>query len=257
MDKGYAHPLYSLDLAPHAALPEDEPRYAILLPEGRLVVRAELRRRAQSHGVLAVDRLVGTALAYQRLAPQGFARFGLGPHWAESLRHWRAQMLEEDEVQAALAVERAQALAVQREVQGRARAALGRLALSARLAGLAERPVPARAPESAAALSEAIDAALARCGAAVPASLLARCGFAAEDRAALQALGEELPRRQAARVTLEARCRAQADGLLVIKAALLGDAARLCQAAPQVLGPERCETLRVAPLLRGRELRGA
>ena len=40
-DKGYAHPLYSLDLLAAAALPEDEARYFVPAPAGRLVVRRE------------------------------------------------------------------------------------------------------------------------------------------------------------------------------------------------------------------------
>ena len=77
IEKGYPHPLYSLDLLPHAAVLEDEPRYGILLAQGRLVVRAELRRRAADHSVLAIDHLVGTALAYERLSPRSFADFGV------------------------------------------------------------------------------------------------------------------------------------------------------------------------------------
>lgn len=253
-DKGYDHPLHSLDLVPLAQAGEDKPRYAIFIPQGRLVVRPELRRRAANVSTAACEEAVAVAISRHRAAAEGFARFGLGMQWAESMIYWTDQMLAQQGARDRLEAEMDEARAVLQGLclQGRERWA--RLSLVSRMAGLAGVVMRGRAPRAEAPFCAALLEAAEQAGRPHLLDALSRHGFMGAE---VTAIGELVTSIRAARKRVQdlAVLHGEAgDALLVLRGALLGDLGRLCQAAPMVQGTHRA-ALQMSNLLGERRKR--
>lgn len=226
-DKGYAHPLYSLDLLRGASARGDGARYSVPVPEGRVTVAQPLRHLGVRCGVGACEEAVAEALARLRLAPAALGDFGFDEAWRASLLHWRGRLLALDSEQRAR--RGAPGAGTSRAQVEAGRALLGRLSLSARLSGLQGAFVSGAAPWRAAELAAALAAAAERARAHDEA--LGRCGFSAAHREEMERLAEALRAHGAAR---PARRLEQAQGqaqLVVLRAAIRGDARRLREAA--------------------------
>lgn len=246
-DKGYQFPLHSLDLINDSSQLLHEPRYCIPVPQGRLVVRKELRVRGMKVGTEVCDQAVCTALAYHEKEAAGFAAFRLDAAWTESMRAWRERMIDRDfrglslQTDRRLGTERLQALAKE------GRGVWARLSLCARLCGLSGVLIQGRAPRARLKLADALGEAAGR--AREYAEPLARCGFGPAQqeqvRALIAALSEE--HRQAG----ERRWQQQRhrDVLVVVRGALLGDLSLFSEVALQVLGPEAAQAVQVQRLL--------
>jgi hypothetical protein len=246
-DKGYGFPLYSLDLIAEEAAPADEPRYFYRVPEGRLVVRPALRRRAGDVPTGRVDDAVAVALSRHGLHPHAFARHGFTEAWARGMAHWRRLMIDQQRLRHTRQAELDLANEARRELMRRAQRMWGRLSLASRLAGLPGMVLRGRAPQAGAALCAALEQAAAR--AREHEAPLARHGFAAEEQAGLASLLSALRTslssgREPAWKKEEAAC-----GLVVLRAALLGDVSLFVQAAPEVLLPAHLPALRMQRLL--------
>jgi hypothetical protein len=238
-DKGYDHPLHSLDLVPLAQAGEDEPRYAIFIPQGRLVVRPELRRRAAGITTAVCEEAVAVALARHRGAAEGFARFGLDARWAENMAYWTDQMLAQQGKRERLEAEMDDARTVLQGLCLKGRERWARLWMVSRMAGLVGVVTSGRAPKGESPFCEALLAAAAQAQRPHLAEALAGHGFKTTEAAAIMDLVAEI-RAARRRVQELAVLHGEAgDALLVMRGALIGDLGRLCQAAPMVQGTHR------------------
>ena len=96
LDKGYDHPLHSLDLLGPAAEPPEGPRFVLADPAGRLAVRPALRRRARNVSTTVCEAALHAALVQHERAPSFFCAHGLDEAWLGGLRHWRRRMWHEE-----------------------------------------------------------------------------------------------------------------------------------------------------------------
>lgn len=247
LDKGYDFPLHSMDLLGPASLGADEARFTVPVPQGRLRVAPALRRRGARLSTGACEDAVALALAQRALAPRAFLRFGFDEAWAAAMRHWRREMMAQH-VRAQLRAAQAQDGGTRPLVEA-GRRLLGRLSLSAQLAGLGGLLTAGRPPWQAAALLGALGEAERR--ARAHAEALERRGFGPEE---LGELGALLPQLAAAVAARPGRRLAQGEEtarLLTLRAALLGDATLLGRVARQALPQRQHRRLSLRRLLRG------
>src|SRR4051812_1346589 len=136
-DKGYDHPLHSLDLIAEVSdLPAGAARFAIPVPQGHLVVRDALRTRGQQAGSLACYQALHRGMLYHGRAVAAFSAYGLTAAWAAHMRHWGERLMDEDDRRAALAAEAQVATPRRRALLRRGRDLWRQLGLTVRLAGL-------------------------------------------------------------------------------------------------------------------------
>jgi hypothetical protein len=244
-EKGYRFPIYSLNLVrPDDLLPED-PRYSLAVPEGRLIVRAELRRRGADVSSSACIGGVMRAMGFHALAPAGFAAHGLTLDWAAGMRHWTLCL---DQHERRLRSAETDSLLCLRErdlLIDEARRLWTRLSLASRLAGLALLPAgrpPRRPLELVAALR------LAGAAAATNQVLLSEHGFGLPLLGRLAEVAEELSACCQALQRGELARRPLSDARPVLRGALIGDVARLCAVAPLVLPPRAAGELQMGRL---------
>src|SRR5689334_20406681 len=95
-DQTYAHPLYSFELIAHDAAGAAQARYAVPVPEGRLVISPALVARGVRPTCDACIEAVSAGLGYHAQDPAGFGSYGLGPEWAESMVYWQGRLRETD-----------------------------------------------------------------------------------------------------------------------------------------------------------------
>ncbi|MCS6913826.1 MAG: hypothetical protein NZ890_11370 [Myxococcota bacterium] len=248
LNKGYDHPLYSLDLLGPGEAPPEDGRYAVPVPQGRLVVRGALRRRALTVRTEACERAVAIVLGHHATAPEAFAAYGLDQAWAGSMRHWLQRLWQEEATRQRLHLELHQLRRQRQAALQQAYDLWQRLRLSAELAGLGSQLV-GRAPAAELPLLEALRGVHRRLQDPGLQGLLADHGFGPPWLAQLgRVLAWLEPTRQTLR-ELEARLRCQGDVIQVLRGALLGDVARLCRVAPLVLLPEQAQALTVRGLL--------
>jgi hypothetical protein len=253
LDKGYPFPLYSFDLLLPGGEPEDDPRYAIAIPGGRLVVRAALRKRAMNISTASCQEAVAVALGHHQVALAAFAEHGFSAAWADSLRHWEGRLREHEGQRSRLSHLLDELTRERRALLAAARELWGRLRVATELAGIGGAVVRGSPPGRELELCDALSGALGRLAAPSVPALLARNGFPQALIDQLTSVAARLPasRRQADGLA-QARQR-ESDALVAIRAALLGDVARLCKVAPYVLLPEARRPLNVERLfgLRG------
>lgn len=233
-NKGYDSPLYSLDLLQPGAEPQGRDLY-IPVPQGRLVTATALLRRAQRVGLARCLQAQGEALERWRRHRSAFSTFGMDDAWAASMQHWGAQLellqqgLHQSSVELRLATT---------DHHRTCAASLARLAdarLRAELVGLAGLPRPqTRALH---ATTATLQQGLQVLSDPLWRQALATVGYGDAEHAAL----DESVRARTSTWLARQRCEGEQARLSarsqVLRGALVGDLARLCKIAGQVLHP--------------------
>lgn len=233
-DKGYAFPLYSLDLIQRPQN-EDEARFAVPVPEGYLRLPLTLRRRGASLTSLAMLVAVDDQLdLHQRFLPQ-LAPVGMSARWGEGARHWQGQLEACYRAHTLLTMDSAATqdrfAGLERECEG----AWRDLWLKLRLTGVHLTGVPRVLPRSFAERSVALELA-----AAALADPRVRDGVARLPSTGTRALAELVGERQSLWEEREGRARERQqnqDRAVTLRGALFGDLQRLSFAARLVLPP--------------------
>ncbi len=252
LNKGYDHPLHSLDLLPMGADLPDGPRYTFpWANDTRLVIRPELRRRAEDLTTTTVAQAVDEALGYHAVAVAGFAEHDLGEDWAESMVYWTGRLLDADQERLtwdALGREQGHLLG---GLLARGRRLWVRLALAVRLGGIDVAMVPARgrAPRAVLTFIDALQQAGRAAREPVWAARLAAAGFGPLQQADLADVVARLDAARLERIAHEDVMQVTAGRVVVLRGALMGDLSRLCVVAPHVLLPEQARALTVRRLL--------
>lgn len=250
-DKGYSHPLYSLELVPPGQRGPDDPRWAIEVPQGKLMVAPTLRQRGKRFPTATVDTVVATALSRWAMAHAGFARFGLSPAWADNLSHWRGCMLENEAAQVHLQTEGQLASERSRALIDRGRWHFARIKFCGQLSGQVDLLLRGPAPRQRLALIDALRRIEGRLRArSQAADVLSRHGYGADLQAELSQLVPLLQAEHDADAARLFEGRRLGDELFVIRGALLGDVSRLSQVAPRILSRTEAAALQVQRLLR-------
>lgn len=234
-EKGYDFPLHSFQLVSADLLVEDELRYSIAVPQGRLIVRQALRSKGKRVPSALIDRAIADGLAHHNLDVAGFAEHGLDAEWAVNVLHWGAQLTTLEQERSYLLLQKEQIVSLQQGTRRQGRELWARAALAARHAGLRSLVASGAPPRAALRLEAGLRDLDLQIGTDDRAALLAPEGFGAERRAQLlRAIGDlgELHRQALA---IADSLRRVSDTLIVVRAGLFGDLCRLCRAAPLVL----------------------
>lgn len=246
--KTYDHPLHSLNLFPGGSPLKDEERYALPVPQGRLMVRRELRLRGGDLSSPAVDRAIVDALSYHQLDLAGFAEHEFDAGWAESVRHWQGRMIAAESDRLRLQTASRQLTSDRRQAVALGVEMWGRVTLAARLAGLRKVVISGKAPRAAGKLEIGLSDVAQRIRARDHAALLARNGFGEGRRAQLDAAIASLGALREQAIGAELQIAHLSDTLAVIRGALVGDLCRLCLVAPRVLPRQTARFLTQARL---------
>jgi hypothetical protein len=234
IDKGYPHPLFSLDLINHGDSFADNGRYSIPVNQGFLVISKPLRVRAQNRTADATTVSLFHALSYHALDVAGFAAYGLDKEWADNMQYWNQRLHEKDSDRGQLVTTQQLATIDRKARFADARRLWARLSLAARMAGRPGTLTSGAAPQGMVALLDALQKVQPR--AKEQAALLALHGFGPEQQADLAAAIAALQKQhEEASANGDSR-RQMSDRLIVIRGAILGDLCRLSQAAPHVMG---------------------
>lgn len=234
MNKGYDFPLYSLDLQQPGAEPPGRELY-VPVPQGRLVITPALLGRSQRVGLLRCLQAQGEALERWRRHRAVFSTFDMDDAWAASMQHWGAQL---ELLQQGLHQSSVELRLTTTDHRRTCAVSLARLAdarLRAELVGLSGLPRPqTRATH---ATTATLQEGLQVLGDPLWQKALATVGYGDAERAAL----EESVRARTSTWLARQRCEAEQARLSarsqVLRGALLGDLARLCKIAGQVLHP--------------------
>lgn len=239
LDKGYPHPLYSLDLVSQPA-DDDEARFVLRSPRGYLRLAMHLRRRGVA--VTSLDLLVATddrLDLYARFQPL-LASVGMTLEWAESLRYWLEQLEISYRTQSLLIMNH---MALQQRFKAHDRECeqvFRGLWLKLRLTGIHLCGVPRALPRSHAERSAVLDLAAAQLESPQLAESIARLPVTAGP--SLRELINERRALWLQRQGADAERQAGQDRAVVLRGALLGDLQRLSDAARLVL-PRRLAEL--------------
>lgn len=248
LDKGYAHPLYCLDLLPASAEPEGGADFAVPVPEGQLVTAAVLRRRAAHVSTAACLGALQVVLAHHARAAEILGAHGLTAPWAAALAYWAAELRARERQREPLSERIADLLRQQQAALQSGRALWRRLRLIAELGGLGGQLAAGRPPRAELAFTDALAACGARLGDRETAARLRPFGLSPELVTEVQQLAEGLWARRRELAEAEASRARLSGAITVIRAALFGDVARLCRVAAVVLLPEQRAALRVERL---------
>lgn len=238
-DKGYPHPLYSLDLVNQPA-DDDEARFVLRSPRGFLRLAAHLRRRGAA--VTSLDLLVATddrLDLYARFQPL-LASVGMTQDWAGSLRYWLEQLEISYRTQSLLAMNHMALLQRFKAHDQACEQAFRGLWLKLRLTGIHLCGVPRALPRSHAERSAVLDLAAAQLESPQLAESVARLPVTAGS--SLRELMTERRSLWLQRQGADAERQAGQDRAVVLRGALLGDLQRLADAARLVL-PRRLAAL--------------
>jgi hypothetical protein len=247
---GSEHGLYSFELVVTTAnLPGDTARCGVPVAGGLLIVRRGLLLEAKRVSSLACYRALHRGLALHRPHAGALAVCGLDAQWAGHMAAWGERLLAADEGRARLHHEAALAAPRRRELLEEAGLLWQRLGLSLRLAGLDEVIVPGPRPRGGLALMERLLQLADQIDHAPHAGRLGQFGFGPAERARLREIAAAIGPARHAHARLRAACRAAGGPLLTIRGALLGDLARLCDAAQTLLPPILSAPLRMRRLL--------
>lgn len=253
---GYDFPLHSFDLIAGAGREQDEQRFSIPVPQGRLVLRPELRARGRNLSTAAVEQAITQTLSHRQLDPAGFARHGHDDAWVESVLHWRQRMIAAEGERMQIEVEGRHAAAERQAAVREGIDLRARASLAARLARLGkELVVPGRRRNSAVGLQADLEGLLERLQVPGRAEALARGGFGPEEQARVAKVAAALPNLRRLGVGYAEELRQRSDLLSVLRGALVGDLCRLCLAAPRVLPPEAAQHLTQARIFPPRPAR--
>lgn len=234
LDKGYPHPLYSLDLVSQPA-DEVEARFALRVPAGFLRLLPHWRRRGASF--TSLDVLVATddrLELYDRFQPL-LAPIGMTRLWAESMRHWLDLLEHSYRAQSLLSMDH---LALQQRFAAHNQAcelSFRGLWLKLRLAGIHLCGVPRALPRSNAERSAALDLAAAQLESPLLADNVARLPVTAGP--SLRELMIERRALSLHRQRAAAERQSSQDRAVVLRGALVADLQRLADAARLVLPP--------------------
>jgi hypothetical protein len=234
-DKGYAHPLFSLNLIAAGVPPDDDPRYAIPDPGGSLVTRTDLRLRGQNLLTQTVDLAVCQVIVHHQSNLDLYTEFGLDDEWNQSMSYWRTRLLRMDEERY---IKSNSYRGSARDRQGIFRASKAiykRLSLAAQLCGKDGTITRGQMPKTPAALLDAMTQAATRAG--EQAALLAENGFGAAQQERLSAAIAALSEHEKIVGGWQWARQETSDALSVLRGALVGDMARLSHVAPLVVPP--------------------
>lgn len=249
-DKGYPHPIYSLDLhRGPSGLEEDDARFVPIAGGHRLVTSLGLCLQGKNVSTSACVRATCAALAHFPYAHQAFTLHGLDQDWHTNMHHWIVQAQDLDargvRVRGHALIDRLP----RQDLPERAQRLWTRLRFASRLAGLGNRVIPGRMPRGRNDIKEALRGVLEALDRPSIRESLAACGVGDDDRAALRELiaafnAAATEERDAASALREIQ-----DSLYVIRGALLGDVAHFCRVARYVFPPEARRELRLQRLL--------
>lgn len=253
-DFGYEYPLFSFQLLPASAKSEDDARFVIFVPQGRLVVPADLRRRGAQVPIETCEGAVNRVLAWHGSNEAAFSAYFLTPQWARSLRFWCDRLGARARARTVAETERTLSIQERDGHAGRAAALWRRLTLITDLAGTGEL-LPRRPPRAVLAFADALQRGAARALAPAMAARLAPFSFDAALQKELTVLPPALVAARERAIAQEAERRRASDETMVIRGALLGDLARFCKVAAHVLQPEQAQDLAMQRLLPRRQRR--
>jgi hypothetical protein len=246
IDKGYDHPLHSLNLIPAGNLTDDNERYSVPDPHGLLVISTDLRLRAADYSADRCYVAAATALAYHAHGVAGFTVYGLDAEWAENLRYWNNRLNALSRARGGLLTD------CQLNTYGRAhyykqaKSLWQRLTLASQIARCPGTVTTGPAPRALPALCAALAAAQVR--AHDRAAILAGNGFGPEQQAELAAVVAALQADLAGKTKNAWSQKALTDQLTVIRGAIIGDVVRLSRAAPHALFRSLAEKVRMRRL---------
>lgn len=224
IDKGYAHPLYTLELLRSPAGPQQASGpYLIPLDEGVLVARPKTLRAGQQTSTADCVQAVRAGLMRYAEAPQAFSRFGMDDGWIRNMHHWCQRALVLDAEKQGLAEEVRRRTARGDELSTKAQRVWTRLRVALRLAGVSAPVVQGRLPRSRAAQLEAMSAVAACLDDPVTSRQLADVGIGDAERQMVRELIEDFQALNREGEALELRNAALQRTLVVIRAGLLGD----------------------------------
>lgn len=235
IDKGYEHPLISLDLlAPYAQFPED-PIYSVRVPQGYLVVHPVLRRRGEDITTDDLLDAISRGLGAHAQHVQLLGGFGLDADWRRNLEHWGGRLDQLARERASAQARLSLLLGDRKGLRGSAHMLWRRLGVCTELARVVA-PVRGAPPASLQRLLTGLQHAEKWLAEPAQAPLLAM-GFGPHERDLLREVIrglQELPEQE--RALADEQQRASAS-IQVVRGALLGDLAFLSRAARQTLGP--------------------
>lgn len=249
-DKGYPHPLFSLNLhRDPASSDEDDVLYVPIGKRDRLVVSPSLCVQGRRVSTSACVRATCAALAHFPYAHKDFARYGLDQDWHGNMHHWVAQA---QDLEARGVRIRGHALIdrlPRQDLPERAQRQWTRLRLISRLAGLGNKVIPGRMPRRRNDIKEALRGVLEALDRPSNNERLAACGVGDDDRAVLRELIAAFDAAATEDRDAASRLREIQGTLIVVRGALLGDVAHFCRVALHVFPPEARRELRLQRLL--------
>jgi len=243
----YEHPLYSFTLLPDDARGAEDGRYAVPMPQGRLVVSPALRARGERLCCDTIVQAVSAGLAFQARDPAGFTRYGLGPEWAAAMRYWQGRLHDTEQALMQLGVVsrlRTKQLTALRDA---GRDTWRHLMLCSRFCSKAGLIVKGESPRARGALRDGLTVALQRVH--ENAEALACHGFGPQQVQDLTRLIADLGAQDQDAAAAAWRRRELSGQAMVIRGALQGDLVLLTQAAPRVLGQKAAAGLRLGRIL--------
>jgi hypothetical protein len=249
-DKGYPHPIYSLDLQRAPSRQEEDDVFFVPLAGGdRLVTSLGLRQQGKNVSTSACVRATRAALAHFPYAHQAFTRHGLDQDWHANMHHWIAQA---QDLEARGHLVRGHALIdrlPRQDLPERAQRLWTRLRLASHLAGLGDQVIPGRMPRRRNDIKEALHGVLQALDEPFNRESLALCGVGDDDRDALRELIAAFDAAASEERDAALRLRRTQGALYVVRGALLGDIAHFCRVARYVFPPEARRELRLQRLL--------
>lgn len=252
-DKGYDHPIHSLELVTSLSSRPDDAGYGVPVPQGYLVTQRALRVRGAKLATQLVHDAVSSGLGVHGIHPAGFARFGLDADWAGNLSWWCGWLNQQDGARVTGQTDQVLDTGTRRYWQEQAKQVWAHAAVCARLAGVKD-VVRGRAPRQRVALLDGLRELQVRVQARQ--QELQRWGYLAEHHAALAEVTAGLERQHRLLAERGWEQRGRSAGLAVVRGALVGDLSRLSQVAPHVVGPKIAKNAQIGQLL-GRPGRAA
>jgi hypothetical protein len=246
-DKGYLHPLFSLNLIAKDVPTDDEPRYAIPDPNGRLVIKTQLRVRAQNLTPWTISTAVANAAAYHKSNVARFISYGFDEEWAQNLEHWCQRMLSTEGQRETNTFSCRLHSQDGEDLLHQCRYMFRQLNLAASLSGQAGMLTRSLTPSTLSGFYQVFLPLEGRARDLLP--LLSGHGFGQPQQESLERLMVRLADHEKSTATKQWARQQSSDMLTVIRGALLGDVTRFTQVVPLVGNPEDAARLTIGKLL--------